>query len=91
LAVGAKATGAPEFSKQIEQQQDAAESCFGGKKLLQAKIIGAYIVFQFGDAIFRKAIVVLPEFFRRSARLANEDAEARNLQQSSSPRVALGA
>jgi len=62
LAVGAKATGALEFSKQIEQQQDAAEGCFGSKKLLQAKIIGAQIVFQFGDAIFhvRPAIVVSP-------------------------------
>ena len=67
LAIGAEATGALEFCEQIEQQQDAAEGCFGGKKLTQAKIIGAQIVFQFGDAIFhvRPAIVVSPDLFRR--------------------------
>jgi len=40
LAIGAEATGALEFREQIEQQQDATEGCFGGKKLTQAKIIG---------------------------------------------------
>jgi len=32
LAIGGEATGALEFSEQIEQQQDAAEGCFVAKK-----------------------------------------------------------
>jgi hypothetical protein len=40
LAIGAEATGALEFREQIEQQQDAAKGCFGGKKLTQAKVVG---------------------------------------------------
>jgi len=39
LAIRGKATGALEFSERIEKQQDAPEGCFGGKKLMQAKII----------------------------------------------------
>src|SRR5579859_2736285 len=95
LAIRAEAAGALKFSVLVEQQLDAPEGCFRGKKLLQAKIIGVRIVFQFGDAIFhvRSAVVVAPEFFRRERQISNEDAEgvARNLQQFSSQRGALGA
>ena len=77
LSIAGKATGTLKFSEQIEQQQDATEGCFGGKKLLQAKIIRGSIVFQFGDAIFHvgPAVVVSPELFRRQRQVGNEDAE----------------
>jgi hypothetical protein len=65
------------------------------KKLKQAKIIGAQIVFQFGDTIFhvRPAIVVSPDLFRRECQVADEDAKSvtGNLQQFSSQRRALAA
>ena len=63
--------------QQRKQQQDAAEGCFGGEKLLQAKVIGGQIVLQFGDAIFhvRPVVVVSPEFFRRERQVADEDAK----------------
>ena len=66
LTVTGETAGALEFSEQIEQQQDAAESRLGGEKLLQAKIIRRQIVFQFGDAIFhvRPTVVVSPDLFR---------------------------
>ena len=95
LAIAGEATGALEFSEQIEQQQDAAEGRFGGEKLMQAKTISGQIVFQFGDAIFhvRPAVVVSPEFFRRQREVADKDAEgvAGNIEQFSSQRGALGA
>src|SRR6201998_3728107 len=94
LSIRGETTGALEFSEDVEQYQDATEGCFGGEKLLQAKIIRRQIVFQFGDAIFhiRPAVVVAPNLFRRQRQVADEDAEgvARNLQQFSSQRVALG-
>lgn len=70
LAIRNEMTGALEFSEQIEQQQDATESCFGSEKLMQAKIISSQIVFQFGDAIFhvRPAVVVAP----RGSAFSNE-------------------
>ena len=73
LAIGAEATGALELREQIEQLQDATEGRFGDKKLTQAKIIGAQIVFQFGDTIFhvRPAIVVSPDLFRRERQIAD--------------------
>ena len=40
LTIAGETAGALKFSEQIEQQQDAAESGFGGEELLQAKIIG---------------------------------------------------
>ena len=95
LSIGGEATSALEFSEQIEQQQDAAEGCFGGEELLQAKIIGGQIVFQFGNAIFHvcPAVVVSPDLFRRQRPVGNEDAKSvtGNLQQFSSQRGALGA
>lgn len=77
LPIAGEATGALKFSEQIEQQQDAAESGFGGEELAQAKIIGGQIVFQFGDAIFhiRPVVVVAPDFFRRQSEVGDEDAE----------------
>ena len=59
LAIGFTATSTLEFSKQIEQKQDAAEGCFGGEELLHTKIIGAQIVLQFGDAIFHVCSMVV--------------------------------
>ena len=47
LAITGETASALKFSEQIEQQQDAAESGFGGEELVQAKIIGGQIVFQF--------------------------------------------
>ncbi len=77
LAIGGEVAGALKFSEQIEQQQDAAEGGFGSEKLLQAKIIGGQIVFQFGDAIFhvRPAVIVAPDFFRRQSEVGDEDAK----------------
>jgi hypothetical protein len=49
LAIRGETTGALEFSEQVEQQQDATEGCFGGEKLLQAKIIRGQIVFQLSN------------------------------------------
>src|ERR1700693_618500 len=77
LAIAGETAGALKFSEQIEQQQNAAESGFGGEELLQAKNIGGQIVFQFGDAIFhvRPAVVVAPDFFRWQSQVSDEDAE----------------
>ncbi len=36
-AIGAETIAALEFREQIEQQQDATDGCFGGKKLTQTK------------------------------------------------------
>src|ERR1700687_900707 len=95
LAITGEVAGALKLSEQIEQQQNAAEGGFGGEELLQAKIIGGQIVFQFGDAIFhvRPAVVVAPDFFRWQSQVGDEDAEgiAGNLEQFSSQRGSLGA
>src|SRR5580693_2136267 len=95
LTIAGEAAGTLKFSQQIEQQQNAAEGGFGGEELLQAKIIGPQIVFQFGDAIFhvRPVVVVAPDFFRRQSEIGDEDAEgvAGNIQQFSSQRGSLGA
>src|ERR1035437_8458103 len=75
LTIAGKAAGTLKFSKQIEQQQNAAEGGFGGEELSQAKIIGGQIVFQFGDAIFhvRPVVVVAPDFFRWQSEVGDED------------------
>ena len=90
LAIGFAATGALEFSEQVEQQQDAAERCLGGEELPQAEIIGGQIVLQFGDAIFhvRPVVVVAPDLFRRVREIGHEDAEgvAGNIEKFSSQR-----
>jgi hypothetical protein len=77
LAIAGEAAGALKFSEQIEPQQNAAEGGFRGEELLQAKIVGGQVVFQFGDAIFhvRPAVIVAPGFFRRQSQVGDEDAE----------------
>ena len=84
LAIAAEAAGALKFSQQIEQQQNAAKSGFGGEELAQAKIIGPQIVFLFGESIshVRPAVVVAPGFFRRQSQVGNENAKgvAGNIQ-----------
>jgi len=45
LSIRGEANRRAEFSEQVEQQQDATEGCFGGEKLLEAKIIRRQIVF----------------------------------------------
>ena len=95
LPIGAEAAGTLEFSQQIEQQQDAAKGRLGGEELLQAKIIGRQIVFQYGDAIFHvcPAVVITPDFSPGQREVGDEQTEgvARNLQQFSSQRGMLGA
>ncbi len=69
--------GALKFSEQIKQQQDAAERRLGRTELVQSKIVGGQILFEFGGAVLHisSAVVVAPNQLGRQREMGDEHAE----------------